>query len=113
MTPHELLIAARALIASPDNWCRGAYWIGKSGKKVKDIKRAVRFDLIGALARAADVRPVDVEKGKNAANEALRLVLPGMREQGFYLWDAAKVANDKSSHEELLELIDRAITASA
>lgn len=53
MTPLEVLVAARELIAEPEHWTKGASARGKSGAKVDpDGRAAVSFCATGACYRA-------------------------------------------------------------
>jgi len=58
-TDKEILIEAKALIATPDKFCTGAYARDKELQRVHPLSpKAVRWCVLGAIGRAKGVHPV-------------------------------------------------------
>ena len=72
MTPHEILIAARAKIDTPQKWCKGHEALNSKGENVLSLcESAVRFCAIGAIS-AVTPRYLCSSEAKNALRVALR-----------------------------------------
>lgn len=102
MSPHDLLKAARALIAEPERWTQGACARDTSGRACTTVSpHAVRYDTIGALDAAGSD-----DRNYNEARRAL-LVAIGDPVCGLSGW------NDTHTHAEVLAGWDAAIAATA
>lgn len=112
-TAREVLVAAREFLADERHWARGAYAIGKSGRAIKDVQKAEKCCAIGAIARVAGVKPVDVEKGVNAGNAAMWRLTKLVGQPGNFLPACVHVTkfNDSATHPALIAAFDRAIAA--
>ena len=101
MTPHEILIAARAKIDKHQRWCKGAFSKDHNGEEVSPVSvNAVRFCALGAI-RAVTPDPL----GRSEARAALRLASGyGRNEIIFELND-----HPKARHADIMALYDRAI----
>ena len=107
MTPTEHLIAARALIARPENWTKHTAARDSHGQVVySDNPRAVCWCTIGALAKTA--------KGRDplAAND---LIFLQIRENPDIEEDSIDGYNDapETTHANILALFDKAIAAAS
>jgi hypothetical protein len=98
MTVKDNLIAAKALIDTPEKWGREDY-----------TPRPGCFCVIGALCEAMKLSPATVEASSDEAR-ALALSLPeGWEKNGWYLpnFNDAK----DTTHADIMALFDRAIAA--
>ena len=98
MTTVEILEAARALIAKPEHWCKGAQALDATGTVRRPCSRlAVRWCSLGATDRVTRYKGI---RADNALYSAL-----GMPPEGIANF------NDSHTHAEVLDLFDRAIAA--
>ena len=100
MTPHEILIAARAKIDTPEKWCKVDVALDEDGEYIApDDSYAVQFCALGAI-EAIDA-PVSLRI--NAA-DVLRSLLPGR---------LVAPVNDhpETKHADIMALYDKAIEA--
>jgi Asp-tRNA(Asn)/Glu-tRNA(Gln) amidotransferase A subunit family amidase len=101
----EILIEARRLIESPDNWTIQEFARDRNGHIAPVASEAaVCFCALGAIARAAKI-----EAGaacRSPAAEALLSAIGTSKRVG-----AVSDFNDTRSHPEVLALFDRAIKA--
>lgn len=105
MNAHEVLVAARAKIAKPENWCHGTAARSACGAAVSPSSdTACQWYSIGALNAVSKT-----DKEFDAAYRALSRCLPPLK------FDCAAIAvfNDAHTHDEVLALFDRAIEATA
>ncbi len=99
MTPHELLIAARAKIEKPENWCQGAMWCSADGHPNCRRVEATQFCALGALFVVGIHNDTVL-----SAKDALQAQAPDTPIVRF---------NDTRDHSDVLMLFDRAIEATA
>jgi hypothetical protein len=100
MTELEVLIAARALIAPPERWCRTAYACDGNGNTVwPNDERASQFCGYGAILRAAHTEDWTSET-ESAARFLDRAV-----EDCFVIWQVGP----ERKHAEVLAAFDTAI----
>lgn len=121
MTVKELLIAARAVIEDPANWCQGSYALDSTPHNVEpNDPNAVRFCALGALKRVSPER----DTGRHGlpiyrwvddeVDEAHRILMDAAEE--LYFADVVEL-NDfmpgigESQHPKVLEMYDLAISA--
>ncbi len=107
MTPKEILINARALIADPENWIHGELAKNNQGQTVNvSAPDATCFCTAGALIKACGGYPDD------AHHEALSVISSVVGgDYGLRLYEAIYDFNDSASHAEVLEAFDRAIAS--
>ncbi len=137
MTIRDTLIAARALIASPDNFSREWSFANADDTPLEDqdISTAIRRSVSGAVfAVSGAVLPFPGDAGFDAGIDALGFLLIGIPQtekttQAAIAWTINKlsgrnaleievlgfinswVQGDLPSHSEILALFDRAIDA--
>lgn len=105
MTPHQLLVVARDLIADPAHWTKGAFARNANGARTSaSDPAACRFCSAGALLRA---NLKTSESTADTFNQAVRLLT---RETGGLCISAF---NDHRTHPKVLAMFDRAISAAA
>lgn len=98
MSPREVLIMARALIAKPEHWTKRSYARGLSGESVDAGSRnAVCWCSVGAIDRISLV-----DGGR--ALDALSTAMGGGGITSF---------NDSSDHATVLAAFDRAIESAS
>ena len=96
MTPHEILIAARAKIDTPQKWCRDALAKDRLGKPcAPESKSAVQYCFIGAI-------------------QSLGRVLPRSRVPAYEILNSVCIIpiehfNDRSEHADVMAAYDKAI----
>lgn len=93
MTPAEELMAARDVISDPKNWIKRALAVDHYGFGTK-LQSAVKFCANGAMCKA---------HCNGAAQSALNRTA---REMGY---DSVPDLNDKTDHNTVMEMFDRAI----
>lgn len=99
MNTHEILIAAKALIDTPEKWIKGRYAANVAGKTIGPREdTASCFCSVGALYHlCADSFDLHQAQGK------LEGVIPFGRDWGLIAF------NDASTHAEVMSAFDRAI----
>ena len=100
MTPHEILIAARAKIDTPQKWCKGSEALNSEGEPVDTTDEgAVCFCAFGAI-NAVTPRYLYNSDAKNALRVALGR---------SFITDY----NDRpeTKHADIMALYDKAIEA--
>jgi hypothetical protein len=100
MNTLEKLVAARSLIAHPDNWCRGI-------RKTENGKGGLAYCAYGALDAVT-------RTNHNIGDDLPMLLLaalPSDYEPSFYKMGAGPVAdyNNNKTHADILAVFDRAI----
>ena len=98
MTPREILIGARALIAEPENWCQDVSARSSINRAVDpDDPAACRFCALGAIIRVG---------GYSEARYAATTLLDDEEmEMGVTVFNDAP----GTTHDDILALFDRAI----
>lgn len=97
MSALEVLIAARARIATPDRWCQGAYWRGANGEVVESYgSDCVSCCSLGALHSVGD---------SDEARQYLREANAKVPCWNLAVWNDAP----DRTHAEVLAAFDRAI----
>ena len=101
MTAKEVLIDAKNLISDPNNWLRTALACDKEGFPVDpEDKNACKWCASGALLKVAHGEPLD-----KAVDLLLRVLDVSLTQADV----AIPIFNDNSTHEEVMELFDKAI----
>lgn len=105
MSPKEILIAARKLIADENNWTQGAFARDDSGEEVPEWEPgAVCFCSVGAVSHAYRNNYQNQPLGSfyRDAFDALAKELK--------IYSTLADFNDNSTHQEVLALFDKAIS---
>lgn len=99
MTPHEALVAARALISEPEDWCEWVLALTERGEFV-GVKHpdATRFCALGALMKVWP-GPIPVEA----------LALADKAANDLYGGLGIVMVNNKKGHSAVLAAFDLAI----
>jgi len=93
---REVLIKARAVIASEDNWCRYTFARDKyNGAVSPDSVNAVQFCALGAVHKVA--RFIKFQEAQDLLNAAANRV------------GGIMAVNDQLSHGRVLQTFDKAI----
>lgn len=105
----EILKRARALIANPCNWVQGAYVVDRTGMSAPICSsRAVAFCSIGAVMRVTNkILKLDGSVGVDDENDAIDALDDAAR---YFGADSAPDLNDTSTHAEVLQMFDLAIS---
>lgn len=105
----DVLMQARAKIEKRENWIKGRFAADKAGFEVfSDEPGACRFCAIGSLLAT----PCSQEEYEEARN--FLFVAMEERDRRAYGYSLAGYNDDpKTTHEDILNLFDRAIAASA
>lgn len=97
MNTHEILIAAKALIDTPDKWIKGRYAATASGQTIgPDEKAATCFCSMGAIHRIS-------ENFDDASRAVIALEKNIPSDLGIISF------NDYKTHAEVMAMFDRAI----
>lgn len=115
MTVKELLIAARAVIENPANWCQGNYALDAQPHSVEpNDLNAVRFCALGALKRVSPTPGwLYREDSEGAVDEAHRILVEAAQELYYVdVVDLNDTAPDigESQHPVVLKMYDLAIS---
>lgn len=99
MTPKEILIAARALIDTPEKWVKGAFAL--------HTDHGTCYCLAGALLKATpgDIFNEDFAAAGTVLKKAINSPSADFR---LHLWNDAP----ERTHSEVLAVVDRAIELS-
>ena len=114
MTTRELLRKARSIIEDPKRWCKKTNAADVSGKPCHpSSNRALRFCLYGAVDRAGTPEGhADIVRAHTVACNALTDIIGREKyDDGFAKYTGPAGFNDdpKTTHRDILKLIDRAI----
>lgn len=102
MTPRDIIIAARAKIATPKTWTQGVYARNARGREVHyGAKGAVRWCSTGAVRCVRDNPEAGV--GIEDANVALDILCAAAMDESIAAF------NDTHTHPAVLAMFDRAI----
>ncbi len=129
MLVSEYLVAAKAVIANPENWTKGYYAMARPIRDINertkddylsvDDPRAVCFCSMGALEKVALElagsdwsNNHDVTALYDRALDMLTIVLPAAEQAGL---NDVVAFNDRSwtTHKDVIDAFDRAIAAAA
>lgn len=104
-TTHDILVAARARIAKPENWCQFVMAKDHRGKSINSRDpMACCWCAGGAIYAVSD----GVSDLTNGAFKALEMEIAGRHDGNL-----VPHFNDSHSHTKVLELFDRAIATAA
>lgn len=108
MTTREVLVAARALIDTPEKWTKDrAYALDSVGHRVSSYNDdAVAFCVDGAAARAVDDE-TGGSKLYDQVRQALKRALPAGYERSIWAFND----DPATTHADVLALFDAAIAA--
>ncbi|PZO78472.1 MAG: hypothetical protein DI629_12305 [Mesorhizobium amorphae] len=101
MTTHEVLVKARELIATPENWTQQAYARAEDGFELGQgfDARACKWCALGAIEA---VTGCEIDDGIAWEAQVVLNRFAGMAPDGF---------NDRHTHADVLSLYDRAIAS--
>jgi hypothetical protein len=106
---YQILAEARLLISDPQDWCKGTFAIGKTGRTlVSGSPRAVKHCAVSAIMLAARRTVGKKREADQIAERVMALIAPAgsdPREAQKYIWSI----NDSHGHEAVIELFDTAL----
>ena len=103
----QVLINARALIADPARWTRGALACNANGRKVDWSDRsATKWCAHGAIYRAAYDLVADQKEATRIGNEAAKSIYGP-----HWLFVSLAIINDRQGHAAVLAVFDKALAA--
>lgn len=114
----EVLVAARALISTPDRWTRGAQARDRRGSPTSPLDAgAVAFDVVGAVrAAVGSVGPIKAFIGElGSFQPTLAELWRALSRSDFAPWSNLGPAtfndHETTTHPRVLALFDRALAA--
>ncbi len=112
MKPSECLIAAKALISTPDKWTKCALARDKDGKKCHYSQaEVICFCTLGAIGKVAwGILENSAKQYHMLEGESLRFLRRAVRQATDDFLDVAEF-NDKleRTHEDIMKMFDNAI----
>jgi len=108
MDKRELLIKTREILLQPESWCKGRLAIDAIGLPVApESENAVSFCLWGGMLKAVESRTSFADYSLvSSAGYFLETFLDASRWQNIVAFNN----DEKTTHPEILELLDKAIT---
>ncbi|MBC2806583.1 hypothetical protein C3Y94_025875 [Rhizobium ruizarguesonis] len=105
MTPHEILAAGRELLSNPDHWTKGAPARDRKGESIIPYDpKATCFCTIGAIHKV--VGPQQLELKRQVVGYLIEALDTGHKVSAIL---SAFNDHPKTSHDQVLELWDKAI----
>ena len=97
MTPHEILIAARSKIDTPQKWCTGVLAKDHLGKScAPGSESAVQYCAVGALRSFEKTSPLSRMQAFTLLNSACSIPIDHF--------------NDRNEHADVMAVYDKAIS---
>jgi len=104
MNVKETLVAARKVIANPENWCKGSTLQTPDGECTSYVQEATKFCAIGAIHKALNTPDTAVTADFEITYAALTETLESLGIQPY-----VGEYNDSVDHPTILKLFDLAI----
>ena len=106
---YFVLSEARLLIDNPQDWCKGTFAIGKSGRTlVSGSPRAVKHCAVSAIMLAARQHVAKKRDAERIADSIIAMMAPAgsdARAAQKYIWSI----NDSQGHAAVIDLFDTAL----
>jgi hypothetical protein len=106
---YQILAEARLLIDDPQDWCKGTFAIGKTGRPlVSGSPRAIKHCAVSAIMLAARRTVANRRDADRIAESVLAMMAPAgsdARAAQKYIWGI----NDSQGHAAVVELFDTAL----
>ena len=106
---YQILAEARLLIDDEQDWCKGTFAIGKTGRTlVSGSPRAVKHCAVSAIVLAARRTVPNKRDADRIADSVMAMIAPSgsdARTAQKYIW----TINDTQGHAAVVDLFDTAL----